>query len=253
MYTSAVPAARSTADCVLHNPTRQHDNVSTSREEQLVPDDGEAALSDAASELDHRARDTISDLTDFEVRKPNRGLMAWRYLVAYFLLVLAIIVGITYAVRSGSPGSVTSVSLQESGDAGEETAPAVASTADHGGLLRGTWIMYTTGSDDLERHAFTVQFIGTDTGSVEIVEDTTEFDAAFEMKGDAVSFEFTRIRTTEFGDWSEMSVFEGTFATDDEIAGDYVRENWSCLADRNPPCQYESGSLKFAARLVREP
>ena len=113
--------------------------------------------------------------------------------------------------------------------------------------------MYTIGSDGNERHAFTLQFVGADTGTIEVVEDATEFDATFELDDDRVSFTFTRILDVLSGDWSEMSRFEGRLVETNEITGEYVREDWSCLPDRDPQCAYESEPLRFVARLVRQP
>ncbi len=226
----------------------------------VMPEPSE--LSDAARELDEHARDVISDLSDFDVRKRDESRTSRLRLAGYFWIVFALMVAIFVVVRANdsepaTTSSITTTSIAATMSGSEPgslesdgTATATTQLGDINGPLPGTWIMYITGSDEEERHAFTVQFIGTETGTVEILEDSTEFDTGYELRGDIVSFGFTRIRTTEFGDWSEMSGFEGTRATGAEFVGQYVRENWSCHPDRDPPCEYETEPIRFPARLV---
>lgn len=210
-----------------------------------MPRNGETPLSEEARDLDDHARGLTSDLTDHDVRRRFSDLSIWRVVVAAFLLIVAIVMGVTYATRSTDSEAVTNESAQTLADTSE---PPGLTTH---GSLSGTWNMFATGADGNERPAFTVQFVGEDRGTVEILEDTTEFDATFELKGDQVSFTFTRIFDLDTGDWAETSVFAGTLVGDNEILGEYVREDWACLPDRDSPCAYEPEPLRFPSRLDR--
>ncbi len=216
----------------------------------MKPDGGDSSLSDEAREVDDHARELIADLTGMDVRRRFTDLLNWRMVVAVFLLVLAISTAVVYTRRSTEPVAATVESAQALDPANRVSAPVGSAANDP---LNGTWIMYATGSDGIERHTFTVQFVGSNTGVVEILEDTTEFDATFTLAGDQVSFTFTRILDLDTGDWSETSVFGGALVGADEISGEYARENWSCLVDRDPPCAYEAEPLRFPSRLVRQP
>jgi hypothetical protein len=113
------------------------------------------------------------------------------------------------------------------------TSPANAAA------LSGTWDMYPTNSEGDDRQVFTVQFVGTDSGTVHVLNDDTVFRL---LDGGNVWFTFTRVFDVQIDnsqtiEWPEISVFEGTFVGADTISGEWAREGWDCLPDRDPPCQ----------------
>ena len=152
-------------------------------------------------------------------------------LVALFLLIGAGVAGF----GSNDPGT------QSPADSVESEGP-----------LSGTWDMYWTNIEGNERVGFTVRFVGGQTGSVEILEDDTEYDATFQVNGDQVRFTFTRVFDLPTGDWPETSVFEGTLTSDDRMIGQWERQDWSCEPGRDPVCKYGDEPTRFPSRLVRK-
>jgi hypothetical protein len=152
-------------------------------------------------------------------------------LVALFLLIGAGVVGF----GSNDP---------------EATGPAAS--VDSVGPVSGTWNMFWTNSEGTESHGFTVRFIGTETGKVEILEDATEYDATFQVNGDQVRFTFTRVFDLPTGAWPETSVFEGTLTGADRMIGELERQDWSCEPGRDPVCACGPEPTRFASRLVRK-
>ena len=218
----------------------------------LTPDDGNPPLSGAAEDLDDHARGLVSDLTDFDVRKhkPKRlsDLTNWRIGMAFFLLVVAIVVAVLYASGTLDPGPAFT------GAPADVVSPTMSVVnSDGDGPVGGTWIMDWTNVNGIENHAFTVVFAGTDTGTVEILGDDTVHDGAFRLKGDQISFTFSRTFDLPTGDWSEASEFEGTLVDADKILGVWTRQDWSCAPDDDPPCTYGPEPIGFSSRLVRQP
>jgi hypothetical protein len=126
------------------------------------------------------------------------------------------------------------------------------------GALSGTWDMYATNSEGDDRQVFTVQFVGADSGTLHILNDETEYDTVFRLlDGGKVWFTFTRVFDIQIDNsqtikWPEISVFEGTFVGADKISGEWAREGWDCLPERDPPCQYRPDAVGDSSRLVRE-
>jgi hypothetical protein len=141
----------------------------------------------------------------------------------------------------------------------DEPSTTVSTTSPaNAGPLSGTWDMYATNSAGHDRQVFTVQFAGTDSGTVDILNDDTEYDTVFRLlDGGKVWFTFTRgfpfkPDNSPAIEWPEISVFEGTFVGPDEISGEWAREDWDCVPDRDPPCQYRPDAVGDPSRLVRQ-
>ena len=87
--------------------------------------------------------------------------------------------------------------------------------------------MYRTPTNGDERPAFTIRFDGDDRGTVEILNDDTEFDITFRFDGDRLWFTFTRVFDIEISEsqtvkWPEIGIFEGSFHGLDEVAGEWA-------------------------------
>lgn len=226
----------------------------------MTPDDGDPPLSEAAEDLDDRARGLVSDLTPFDVRerKPKRSndLTNWLIAIAALLLLVALVVAILYASGTLETGVAVSGASVDAG--GTNTNPETGLVdSDVDGPLSGTWFMHSTNSEGDERPVFTVVFTGTDRGTVEILEDDTEFDTHFRLDGDTVWFTFTRVFDFETDDsqtvkWPEISVFTGAFTGVDKISGEWARDDWECLPDRDPPCVYKADAVGDPSYLLRE-
>ena len=135
--------------------------------------------------------------------------------------------------RSETPAaSSTGATVTDQGAASSgpisSTEGSISSTA---GPISGTWAMYWTNSEGSESQAFTIRFTGGGTGTLEILEDYTEFNTAFEVEGDQVMFEFTRTFQVPIGDWPEKSYFVGVLTGRNEMSGEWAREGWECWAD----------------------
>ena len=230
---------------------------------------GDEELTEDARHIEDRARGLIADLTHFEVRAQKQrnvprllgDRLSWTTLLALLLAVLFLLMMVMTQVLLRDRGDSDAVPVAEPTSVparDTDSSPAIESTevtevTEVTGPLSGTWTMYTTGSDDKERHAYTIRFIGGDSGVLDILEDDTEFDATYEVTGDTVRFTFTRILTLrDFGDWAETSGFSGSFTEDNMIVGKYLREDWSCVPDRSPPCEYGEQPGEYKARLERE-
>jgi hypothetical protein len=137
------------------------------------------------------------------------------------------------------------------------TTPSTTSPAS-AGALSGTWDMYATNSEGHDRQVFTVRFVGADSGTIDILNDDAEYDTVFRLLDDGkVWFTFTRIfpfkpTNSPAIEWTEISVFEGTFVGPDEISGEWARDDWDCVPDRDPPCEYKTDATGAPSRLARQ-
>ncbi len=203
-------------------------------------------LSKEAEALDGHARNLISDLTDLDVRsskpKKKRPISTWMIALIGLLIIVTIVFAVFYNPKDPD-GAGAAATTTATGSAG----------ADPSGPLAGTWDMYWTNSEGVERKGFTIRFIGAETGTVEILEDATEYGTEFTLDGDTLWFTFTRVFDLDTGEWPETSVFEGTLSGSGEITGEWERQDWSCSPDADPPCSYGPKPLYFPARLVGQP
>jgi hypothetical protein len=117
----------------------------------------------------------------------------------------------------------------------------------------GTRAMYWTNANGEEDQAFTIRFDGDDRGTIEILNDDTEYDTVFRLlDGGKVWFTSTRVFDIQGVAWPEITIFEGTFVRADKISGEWAREDWECLPGRDPPCKYLPDAVGDPSRLVRE-
>jgi hypothetical protein len=233
----------------------------------VTESEGERPLSEAAEALDDHGRRLITDLTDFKVEKPKgKKPRSCMFTILWSGLVLAATFGLLYVLSdrldllSGefepldASGTESTVTEQASTTSTAGTAILDSSDANN---LKGTWAMYWTNANGSENQAFTIRFDGGDKGTLEILNDDTEFDTTFRFDGDRVWFTFTRIFDIEISDsqtikWPEIRIFEGSFHGLDEISGEWAREDWDCVPDRDTPCKYHEDAVGDPARLVRE-
>ena len=213
---------------------------------------GDRRLSKEAQDLDDHLRGVASDLGPSDVRKKRRP---WK-VTFLFLIFLMAAIGVLFAVIF-QPSLFTSQSepLDASGTESTVTDQAAASsesTSDPEGPISGTWVMYWTNSLGNENPAFTITFKGTDTGTLEIHEDTTETETSFIVEGDKVEFLFTRTMTTDPATVLEESSFLGTLTGADSIVGEWGRQDWECWVDPNPGCRTTPNWDWYPSRLVRQ-
>lgn len=146
---------------------------------------------------------------------------------------------------------------ENSGAAAPADEPSTTSPAS-AGAPSGTWEMNATNSVGHDRQVVTVQFVGTDSGTVHSLNNDTEYDRVFRLPdGGKAWFTFTRLFDIQIDNSQtirspEISVFEGTFVEPDEISGEWEREGWDCMPDRDPPCQYSPDAVGDPSRLVRQ-
>jgi hypothetical protein len=235
-------------------------------EAESVTDDGNRRLGEEAQNIDDDLRGVVSNLTEFDVRKHKRSPLKstnWLILAMVFAIAfLVLIIGFGLRLfeplydRWSDPGGAVTGSPADLVSTASSLAPDIASS-DAEGPLSGTWAMYWTNVNGSENQAFTIRFDGDDRGTIEIFNDDTEFDTHFRFDGDLVWFTFTRVFEIEISDsqtvnWPEISTFEGTFTGADEISGEWAREGWDCVPDRDPPCQYRPDAVGDPSRLVRQ-
>lgn len=231
----------------------------------MAPDDEDTPLSEAAEDVEERARRLVSDLTPFDVgeHKPRRLSDRTKrlYLAALIFVIVFVLwlAGFVVVNPFGSSDPDTATPAASADVASTQSNPATSAVnSDAVGPLSGTWTMYWTPKKMTERPAFTVRFTGTDRGTVEILNEDTESNAHFRLDGDLVWFTFTRVFDIETDDsgivkWPEISVFEGAFTGVDGISGEWAREAWDCVPDRDPPCVIKPDAIGDKSRLVREP
>jgi hypothetical protein len=128
------------------------------------------------------------------------------------------------------------------------TEGSISSTA---GPISGTWAMYWTNSKGSESQGFTIRFTGGDTGTLEILEDDTEFNTTFEVEGDQVMFEFTRTFQVPIGDWPEKSYFVGVLTGRNDMSGEWARQGWECWAKPVAGCASEVEWSRYPSHLIR--
>jgi hypothetical protein len=112
--------------------------------------------------------------------------------------------------------------------------------------------MSWTNSEGNESPAFTITFEGTDTGTLEILNDDTETETSFTVEGDKVEFLFTRTMTTDPATVLEESSFVGTLTGPDSIVGEWGRQDWECWPDPNAGCRTTAYWTWYPSRLVRQ-
>ena len=112
--------------------------------------------------------------------------------------------------------------------------------------------MHNIGSDGVERHAYTFVLAGSDQeGTVDVLQDATDV-GTYLVEDGQIRIVFTRtLDLSQFGPWDEESTFTGAVIDADTMAGEYVRQGWSCVPDRDPPCAYDSAPVVFESRLQR--
>lgn len=112
--------------------------------------------------------------------------------------------------------------------------------------------MHNIGSDGVERHAYTVVLVGGNgEGAVDVLQDATA-DGTYAVEDGQIRVVFTRtLDLDQFGPWDETSEFAGAVIDEATIGGEYVRQGWSCLPDRDPPCAYDAPPVVFESRLER--
>jgi len=247
---------------------RSHNRWAASVEVNLASDDRDRPLSKEAEEYDDLIRETHAAQEELAGRrkadKPSGGRKwpsGWKNPVYWLALVLLMVwmVFATNAARwpwDDSDAADTAKQVDESSTM-PSSAPDTVSSLDAGGLS-GIWDMYATNVEGNDRQVFTVQFVGTDSGTLDILNDDTEFDTVFRvLDGGKVWFTFTRIfpfmpSNSPAIEWPEISVFEGTFVGPGEIVGEWGRDDWDCVPDRDPPCKYRSDAVGMPSRLVRQ-
>ncbi len=189
-----------------------------------------------------------------------------------FLIFIAILLLLINSNRSASvtnrsetpAASSTGATVTDQGAASSEpisgteesttgTEESISSTA---GPISGTWAMYWTNSKGSESQAFTITFTGSDTGTLEILNDDTESNTTFKVKGDEVMFEFTRTFQAPIGDWPEKSRFVGILKGRNEMSGEWAREDWECWPDQDKPkivagCASDGKWSRYPSHLIR--
>jgi hypothetical protein len=180
-----------------------------------------------------------------------------------FLILLLVVIGLVFfggddASAPSNEGAETTTELDQDSQAttephSGEVASAVAEFVDADGAtpLSGTWVMYWRNSEDTDSPAFTLRFNGVDGGTVEVLNDETEFDTWIEFDGDVLRFGFTRMM--ERVDWPEKSDFTGTHISDGQFLGNWFRDVWECDPNRTPPCVTEPDQVSYTAWIERQP
>jgi len=152
--------------------------------------------------------------------------LGWLFMVMmFFLLVLG---GLALTSRTSERSSDSST-LDDSSDAGlgsqvvadplagasEEIVEPPSEEAD--GPLSGVWNMYWTNSEQSENVGLIFQFVGVDSGTVEVLNDETEheFETSFTLDGDYLSVEFTRLIGAR--EVPEGSKWQGSFISKTEL------------------------------------
>ena len=221
----------------------------------MTESEGDRPLSEAAEAMDNHGRGLITDLTDFKVRKPEgKKRRPWQ-VTLLFVVFLLVAIGFLLLLIT-RPEWITSQSepLNASGTESTVTDQSAASSgpiSDTAGPISGTWAMYWTNDDDKESLAFTIAFKGTDTGTLEILEDTTVSKTSFTIEGDKVEFEFTRAMTTAIDTVLEEDSFLGTLTGADFIVGEWGRQDWECWPDPNAGCRTTPNWYWYPSRLIR--
>lgn len=217
-----------------------------------MTNDGDRRLSREAQDLDDHLRGVASDLGPSNGGKKRRP---WKVTFLFLILLMAAI-GVLFVVIF-QPELFTSQSepLDASGAESAVTDQGAAPsepTSDTAGSISGTWAMYWTNSEGNESPAFTITFKGTDTGTLEILNDDTETETSFTIEDDKVEFLFTRTMRTDPATVLEESSFRGTLTGADSIVGEWGRQNWECWTDPNPGCRTMPNWDWYPARLVRQ-
>lgn len=155
------------------------------------------------------------------------------------------------AIRGDEILSAVLLVLEEGDD---ESTTGVTEVVSEAIEIVGSWDMYNIGSDGVERHAYTIVLAGgSSEGSVDVVQDDTDF-GTYTVEDGQIRLEFTRrLDLDEFGPWDETSKFAGAVIDEATIRGEYVRQGWSCLPDRDPPCADDPVPVVFESRLERRP
>lgn len=224
-------------------------------EGEVATDDGETRPSGQAQDAAGQSQGNVSDPEPPDVPKKSGCLVKylWALMIggAVGFVGLAAVVGWELELfAGGSEASNDSATESTVADQGAASAGSASDTdgsaSDTEGSISGTWAMYWHGSDNL---AFEITFIGSDTGTLEILNDATETDTAFEVDGDQVWFKFTRTFEVAIGKWPEKSTFEGTLTGLHEMTGKWNRQDWECSPDGG--CKYTGKWSPYDARLIR--
>lgn len=167
------------------------------------------------------------------VRSLQRRQRALWFLFALMLFVLLVLVGL--AVLPGNSGPNSSTPITDSGTTPEtQVVPdpppmpsedsVEANTAEDQaapeGTLSGAWSMWWTNSLGDQSVAFTLRFNGDTSGTVEVLNDNTEYDTFFELDDEVVWLGFTRVLDPG---GPASSFFIGTFAEDGIVYGEWTR------------------------------
>jgi len=238
---------------------------------QVANVDGDQSFSEEAQRFDNHARDLISDLTEFDVRKdeqshkqetgsrPPTELRAWLRLLVLIGSTAALFFAIFVAyflARSNDSDGVDAESPVVVSTSAAIPAPAEGANMPPGsepgttaftgtGELSGVWEMsWFTSTGDYGRGGFTLVFEGTNSGTINLLNDDYEYDTAFGLDGNDVWFAFTRDFGTGGvvappGNVAGRSLFKGSFVGPDEIEGLWIRDDWSCDPDGN--CEVTPG------------
>lgn len=123
--------------------------------------------------------------------------------------------------------------------------------------------MVWRGDDGAEGTVFILRFNGSNTGTVDVLNDENESETWFELEGDVLRLGFTRTfqKPTSWpadspfpaGGWPEQTTFEGDLDGNGSFLGTWYRDDWECIPGLNPPCSYKEVRMSFAARVEREP
>lgn len=217
-----------------------------------MTDNDELHPSGEAQDPTGHLRENASDPGPSDV--PTKSGCLVKYLWA--VLIGAGIIGLSWAVASelelfaggseASNDSATESTITDQGAVSSESASdAEGSGSNTAGPISGTWAMYWEGSDN---RAFEITFTGSDTGTLEILNDDTESLTSFTVEGDQVRFKFTRTFVVSSGKWPEKSTFEGTLTGLHEMTGTWARQDWECSPDG---CKYGAEWSPYDARLIR--
>ena len=224
-----------------------------------MTDDGDRRLSPEEEVVDFHRRAMESDLRPSDGRKKPGSCMfniLWSGLIlaAGFGLLFVIITRLDLFASDSEPlnaSGTESTATDQGAASSEPTSSTEGSISDTAGPISGTWAMYWTNVKKSENQAFTITFTGSDTGTLEILNDDTEFDTTFQVDGDEVMFEFTRTFEVPIGDWPEKSYFVGVLKGRNEMTGEWARQGWECWPDPDAGCASEVEWSRYPSRLIR--